>query len=86
MPAIANMRCPPFAVPGYESRHNLNYWGFGDYVGLGAGAHGKDITATMGGFSEPNGLAAPADYLALITDGSMPAPPRGKTPSASKNG
>jgi putative oxygen-independent coproporphyrinogen III oxidase len=27
--------------PGQECRHNLNYWSFGDYLGLGAGAHGK---------------------------------------------
>jgi oxygen-independent coproporphyrinogen-3 oxidase len=27
--------------PGLESRHNLNYWRFGDYLGIGAGAHGK---------------------------------------------
>jgi oxygen-independent coproporphyrinogen-3 oxidase len=30
-----------FARPGRHSRHNLNYWMFGDYVGIGAGAHGK---------------------------------------------
>ena len=30
-----------FARPGRESRHNLNYWTFGDYLGIGAGAHGK---------------------------------------------
>jgi putative oxygen-independent coproporphyrinogen III oxidase len=30
-----------FARPGRRSRHNLNYWEFGDYAGLGAGAHGK---------------------------------------------
>ena len=30
-----------FAQPGRECRHNLNYWRFGDYVGIGAGAHGK---------------------------------------------
>ncbi len=30
-----------FALPGRRSRHNLNYWEFGDYLGLGAGAHGK---------------------------------------------
>ncbi len=30
-----------FAQPGRRSRHNLNYWQFGDYLGLGAGAHGK---------------------------------------------
>ncbi|MDA4845196.1 radical SAM family heme chaperone HemW [Hoeflea poritis] len=29
------------AVPGAESRHNLTYWRYGDYVGLGAGAHGR---------------------------------------------
>ena len=30
-----------FALPGFQCRHNLNYWLFGDYLGLGAGAHGK---------------------------------------------
>ena len=30
-----------FAKPGRRSRHNLNYWRFGDYLGIGAGAHGK---------------------------------------------
>lgn len=31
--------------PGAECRHNLNYWRFGDYLGVGAGAHGKLSTA-----------------------------------------
>ena len=30
-----------YAKPGKECRHNLNYWRFGDYLGIGAGAHGK---------------------------------------------
>lgn len=30
-----------YARPGHACRHNLNYWHFGDYLGLGAGAHGK---------------------------------------------
>ncbi|MDP3715836.1 MAG: radical SAM family heme chaperone HemW, partial [Burkholderiales bacterium] len=30
-----------FARPGLPARHNLNYWTFGDYLGIGAGAHGK---------------------------------------------
>ena len=30
-----------FARPGQRSRHNINYWAFGDYLGIGAGAHGK---------------------------------------------
>ena len=30
-----------FARSGHRCRHNLNYWQFGDYLGIGAGAHGK---------------------------------------------
>jgi putative oxygen-independent coproporphyrinogen III oxidase len=30
-----------YAQPGRAARHNLNYWTFGDYLGIGAGAHGK---------------------------------------------
>lgn len=30
-----------YAKAGHRSRHNLNYWQFGDYLGIGAGAHGK---------------------------------------------
>src|SRR5262249_54109138 len=30
-----------FARPGQRCKHNLNYWEFGDYLGIGAGAHGK---------------------------------------------
>jgi len=30
-----------FAQPGQQCRHNLNYWQFGDYLGIGAGAHSK---------------------------------------------
>lgn len=30
-----------FALPGHQCRHNLNYWTFGDYLGIGPGAHSK---------------------------------------------
>ncbi len=30
-----------YAVPGRESRHNLSYWRYGDYAGIGPGAHGR---------------------------------------------
>jgi oxygen-independent coproporphyrinogen-3 oxidase len=33
-----------YAQPGRRCRHNVNYWEFGDYLGIGAGAHGK-VTA-----------------------------------------
>ena len=37
-----------YAAPGRRCRHNLNYWSFGDYLGLGAGAHGKLTLAAAG--------------------------------------
>ena len=36
-----NYETSAFASPGYKSKHNLNYWLFGDYLGIGAGAHSK---------------------------------------------
>jgi putative oxygen-independent coproporphyrinogen III oxidase len=30
-----------YAVPGFESKHNLNYWKYGDYLGIGPGAHSR---------------------------------------------
>ena len=37
----ANYETSAFAQPGKQCRHNLNYWYFGDYLGIGAGAHSK---------------------------------------------
>jgi putative oxygen-independent coproporphyrinogen III oxidase len=37
----SNYEISAWAQPGRESRHNLNYWRFGDYLGIGAGAAGK---------------------------------------------
>ncbi|MFH1604920.1 MAG: radical SAM family heme chaperone HemW, partial [Pseudomonadota bacterium] len=36
-----NYETSAFAQPSRECRHNLNYWRFGDYLGIGAGAHSK---------------------------------------------
>ena len=52
--------------PGHRCEHNLNYWRFGDYIGIGAGAHGK---LTRGGSSGPEIVrtskpAQPRVYLA----------------------
>jgi putative oxygen-independent coproporphyrinogen III oxidase len=38
-----------YARDGFRCRHNLNYWTFGDYVGVGAGAHGKRTTSEAAG-------------------------------------
>ncbi len=36
-----NYEVSAYSQPGQLCRHNLNYWEFGDYLGIGAGAHGK---------------------------------------------
>ncbi len=38
-----------YAPPGRQCRHNLNYWRYGDYLGIGAGAHGKLTTRAGSG-------------------------------------
>jgi len=52
------------ALPGEQCRHNLNYWQFGDYLGLGAGAHGK-ISFPDGIFRQTR-ARNPRDYLAAV--------------------
>ena len=50
-----------FARKGMECRHNLNYWLFGDYAGLGAGAHAK---LTVGGVIHREArVKDPAEYM-----------------------
>jgi len=49
-------------------RHNLNYWKFGDYVGIGAGAHGK-ITDPFGQVTRHQKYRQPAQYLQQVAQG-----------------
>lgn len=51
-----------FSKPGKTSRHNLNYWLYGDYYGIGAGAHGK-ITLDDGTIYRTHKQRQPNDYL-----------------------
>jgi oxygen-independent coproporphyrinogen-3 oxidase len=50
-----------YAKPGHECRHNLNYWKFGDYLGIGAGAHAKITNAS--GITRAWKVKQPEDYL-----------------------
>jgi len=67
---FARYEISAYARPGRASRHNLHYWRFGDYLGIGAGAHGK---LSMPG---PAGLQIerrwksrrPEDYLRRAND------------------
>jgi putative oxygen-independent coproporphyrinogen III oxidase len=53
-----------YAKPGQESRHNLNYWTFGDYLAIGAGAHGKITDAAAGEIQRYSKPKHPRDYQA----------------------
>ncbi len=56
-----------WAQPGKRSRHNLNYWQFGDYIGIGAGAHGK-LTQEQG-ITRRWKKRQPADYIKSAAQG-----------------
>ena len=62
-----------FSSGGEESQHNLNYWRFGDYIGLGAGAHGK-ISLADGSIIRTQRTRAPSDYLAVTKSLPLSAP------------
>ncbi len=53
-----------FARDGRRCRHNLNYWRFGDYLGIGAGAHGKLTDAASGVVLRRTARRSPGAYLA----------------------
>jgi putative oxygen-independent coproporphyrinogen III oxidase len=52
-----------YARDGAQCRHNLNYWLFGDYLGIGAGAHGKLTLSEHGQIVRTTRCRQPRDYL-----------------------
>lgn len=52
-----------YSQSGRQSRHNLNYWKFGDYIGIGAGAHGKWSCKDSGEICRNWKTRMPKDYL-----------------------
>ncbi|MCU1718634.1 radical SAM family heme chaperone HemW [Pseudomonas sp. 5P_3.1_Bac2] len=52
-----------YAQAGKAARHNLNYWTFGDFLGIGAGAHGK-VSQPDGSIARTWKTRLPKDYLA----------------------
>jgi putative oxygen-independent coproporphyrinogen III oxidase len=53
-----------YSRPGARCAHNLNYWNFGDYLGIGAGAHGKVTDASAGVIVRTQQWREPRRYLA----------------------
>ena len=51
-----------YAKDGKQCQHNLNYWRFGDYIGIGAGAHGKITEANTKTVLRHNNYKNPRDY------------------------
>ena len=51
-----------YAQPGKAARHNLNYWSFGDFLGIGAGAHAK-LSSPQGVIARSWKTRLPKDYL-----------------------
>ncbi len=64
-----------YCVDGEESLHNLNYWQFGDYIGIGAGAHGK-ITLPSGLIQRTQRTRSPSDYLSQAQAEGFAPPPQ----------
>jgi oxygen-independent coproporphyrinogen-3 oxidase len=67
-----------YARAGAQCAHNLNYWNFGDYLGVGAGAHGKLSQAEQGVIARTVREREPRRYLATGHRG----PPRARAVSA----
>ena len=60
---MAQYEISAYARAGFQCRHNLNYWQFGDYLGIGAGAHAK-LTLADGGVERRSKQRQPKRYLA----------------------
>lgn len=55
-----------YAKPGYQCQHNLNYWRFGDYLGIGCGAHGKVTNAKTGIITRTEKVKHPRGYMDMV--------------------
>lgn len=57
-----------YSQQGRQCRHNINYWSFGDYLGIGAGAHGKISTALPANIMRTTKPKQPQQYLRQAKD------------------
>lgn len=63
---FAQYEVSAFALSSQASKHNINYWQFGDYLGIGAGAHGKITLPESGVVMRSSKTRQPDKYLARI--------------------
>jgi putative oxygen-independent coproporphyrinogen III oxidase len=64
---FAQYEVSAYAQPSRRCAHNLNYWRYGDYLGIGAGAHGKVTRVDRGAILRTARVRHPADYLSAAT-------------------
>lgn len=60
---LAQYEVSAYAKPNKQCRHNINYWAFGDYLGIGAGAHSKITRLTTQDVLRFAQVKHPKDYL-----------------------
>lgn len=53
-----------FAKPSFESQHNLNYWNYGEFIGIGAGAHGR--LSNSGFWESTQNIYNPENWLESV--------------------
>jgi putative oxygen-independent coproporphyrinogen III oxidase len=63
-----NYEISAYAMSGYQCKHNLNYWEFGDYIGIGAGAHSKLTNINNNQMSRSIRHRLPERYIELAGD------------------
>lgn len=60
-----------FSKPDKQCIHNLNYWNFGDYIGIGAGAHGKITDLSTREITRKWKHRQPEDYMSNASNGAL---------------
>jgi oxygen-independent coproporphyrinogen-3 oxidase len=68
-----------YARRGRRSQHNLNYWHFGDYLGIGAGAHGKVTLHALGEIARRAKTRNPRTYVEQAGSATVTSEERGLT-------
>ena len=68
---FAQYEVSAYAAAGWRCRHNLNYWSFGDYLGIGAGAHGKLSLPACGQVVRTTQVREPRRYLSSAGRGTF---------------
>ena len=75
-----NYEVSAWAKAGRQCRHNLNYWSFGDYLGIGAGAHGKITLPAEAAVRRRIRRRHPADWMKAALDDNALAEDRELSP------